>query len=72
LVNVNLRTDGPPRKTSEQAIASAFEEVPGVKSARPAVKGSAVWEIAVYENFGDFGRRKLGEVAERIVARKNA
>jgi hypothetical protein len=72
LVNVNLHTDGPPRNTSQADIAHAFEQVIGVKSARPAVRGSAVWEISVYDEFNDFGRDKLREVGERIVARENA
>lgn len=72
LVNVNLRTDGPPRNTSEQNIKQAFEQVPGVQSARPVLKGSSVWEIRVYETFDNFGRDKLREVGEQIVARENA
>ncbi len=72
VVNVKLGTDGPPRRTTEHDIAAAFQQVPNVESARPALKGHSIWEIWVYENFSDAGREKLRQVAEGIVARERA
>jgi hypothetical protein len=72
LVNVKLDTDGPPRHTPETAIARLFMGVPGVKSARPALEGSSVWEISVYAGFDDHRRGMLGQVAQAIADKEDA